>query len=35
MDREFYPGLEIISTLHLDMKAKEKGYICHADSDPV
>lgn len=26
MDREFYPNLELISTLHLDMKAREKGY---------
>ncbi len=27
--RFFYPGLEIITTLHLDMKAKEKGYVNH------
>lgn len=27
MDRAFYPKLEMISTLHLDMKAREKGYI--------
>jgi FdhE protein len=26
MDRAFYPKLEQISTLHLDMKAKEQGY---------
>lgn len=26
MDRGFYPELEMISTLHLDMKAKEIGY---------
>jgi len=35
MDRAFYPGLEMVSTLHLDMKAKEKGYTCHAESDLV
>jgi len=27
MKRYFYPGLELISTLHLDVKAKEKGYV--------
>ncbi len=26
MDREFFPNLEMIATLHLDMQAKEKGY---------
>ena len=26
MDRAFYPKLEQITTLHLDMKAREKGY---------
>ncbi len=26
MNRYFYPGLEMISTLHLDFKAKENGY---------
>lgn len=26
MDRAFYPNLELISTLHLDLKAREKGY---------
>lgn len=26
MDRKFYPNLELVSTLHLDMKAREKGY---------
>jgi len=26
MDRPFHPNIELISTLHLDMKAKEKGY---------
>ncbi|MCF6246029.1 MAG: formate dehydrogenase accessory protein FdhE [Desulfobacula sp.] len=26
INRYFYPGLELISTLHLDLKAKEKGY---------
>jgi FdhE protein len=26
MDRAFYPRLEQIATLHLDMKAREKGY---------
>jgi len=26
MDRSFYPKLEQIATLHLDMKAREKGY---------
>nr|NJM00882.1 formate dehydrogenase accessory protein FdhE [Desulfobacula sp.] len=27
MDREFFPDLERIATLHLDMQAREKGYI--------
>ncbi|WP_300460483.1 formate dehydrogenase accessory protein FdhE [Desulfobacula sp.] len=27
MDRAFYPRLEQITTLHLDIKAREKGYI--------
>ncbi len=27
MNRYFYPGLELISTLHLDLKAKENGYV--------
>jgi FdhE protein len=27
MNRFFYPSLELISTLHLDMKATEKGYV--------
>ncbi len=26
MNRFFYPGIEAVATLHLDMKAKEKGY---------
>lgn len=26
MDRAFYPGLEMVSTLHLDIKAREIGY---------
>jgi FdhE protein len=26
MDREFFPNLELIATLHLDMQAREKGY---------
>ncbi len=26
MDREFFPNLEMIATLHLDIQAKEKGY---------
>jgi len=26
MNRIFYPGLEFVSTLHLDMQAREKGY---------
>jgi FdhE protein len=26
MDREFFPSLELIATLHLDMQAREKGY---------
>ncbi len=26
MDRSFHPNIELISTLHLDMKAEEKGY---------
>jgi FdhE protein len=26
MDRQFFPNLEMIATLHLDMQAKEKGY---------
>jgi FdhE protein len=26
MDREFFPNLEMIATLHLDMQAREKGY---------
>ena len=26
MNREFFPNLEIIATLHLDMQAREKGY---------
>lgn len=30
MVREFYPNLEMVSTLHLDMKAREKGYRGHA-----
>ncbi|OGR13392.1 MAG: hypothetical protein A2277_05935 [Desulfobacterales bacterium RIFOXYA12_FULL_46_15] len=27
MDREFFPNLEKIATLHLDIQAREKGYI--------
>ena len=27
MNRYFYPGLEVVATLHLDMKAEEKGYV--------
>ncbi len=26
MDRAFFPGLEMVSSLHLDIKAREKGY---------
>ncbi|MCP4023885.1 MAG: formate dehydrogenase accessory protein FdhE, partial [Desulfobacteraceae bacterium] len=26
LERAFYPKLELITTLHLDMKAREKGY---------
>mgnify|MGYP000188636448 CR=1 FL=1 len=26
MDRPFFPGLEMVSSLHLDIKAREKGY---------
>jgi FdhE protein len=26
IDRAFYPKLEQITTLHLDMQAREKGY---------
>ncbi len=29
MDRAFYPNLEQITTLHLDMKAKENGYTSY------
>jgi len=27
MNREFFPKLEMIATLHLDIQAKEKGYV--------
>ncbi len=27
MNRYFYPGLELISTLHLDLQAQKKGYV--------
>jgi len=33
MDRAFHPNLELVSTLHLDMKAREKGYVNPASPD--
>lgn len=33
LGRRFYPRLELVATLHLDMKAKDKGYIpCEGDT---
>ncbi len=33
MDRNFISSLEMVCTLHLDMKAKDKGYLGNADQN--
>lgn len=35
MDRSFYAPLELVSTLHLDMQARRKGYSNHVSDHPA
>jgi FdhE protein len=35
LDRPFFPKIELVATLHLDIKAKEAGYTSQSDGIPI